>query len=86
MLTPDCGEGKYSVYCRAPNKNRQLMLKRPKIIDDFQERDFKGSVREGAAGCVISPCTIFRLVGIKMTFLESSTFWFQPVWVLYAYG
>ena len=59
--------------------------KDPNSVMTFK-RDFKGSVRDGASGCVISPCTVFRLVGIKVKFQESSTFWFQPVWVLCVYG
>ena len=51
LLTPGCGEGKYSVYFRAPSKeNGQLMLRRPKLPNGFQERGFKGSVREGLQG------------------------------------
>ena len=42
------------------------MLKRPKHLDDFQGRGFIGSVREGAAGCMIGSCTILGLVGIKV--------------------
>lgn len=39
-LTPGCGEGNYSLHCKAasvvPSKeNGQLMLKRPKLLDDF---------------------------------------------------
>ena len=40
------GEGKYSVYCRAPSKqNGQLVLERPELSNSFQARDFKGSSR-----------------------------------------
>ena len=79
-LTPDCGEGKYSIYCKAPRKeNGRLMLKRPKLPYGFQGRGFKGSVRDGAAVCVISLCTILGWVGIKVKFQASSAFWFQPV-------
>ena len=46
----------------------------------------KGRVGEGAAGYVISFCTIFRCAGIKVNFQASSAFWFQPVWDLYACG
>ena len=36
LLTLVSGEGKYSVYCRAPSKeNRQLMLKRFEFPDGF---------------------------------------------------
>ena len=72
LLTSGCGEGKYSVYCREPSKeNVQLMLQRPELPDGFQGRGFKGSVREGAAGCVISLYKIFGLVGIKVNFPPS---------------
>ena len=54
------------------------MLKRPKLRDGFQGRGFKGSVREGAAECVISLCTVLGLVGMKVKFRASSTFCFQP--------
>ena len=57
-----CGEGKYSVYCKAPKmgpiKNRQLMLKRPKPPDAFQGRFFKNGVRERITGSFIRSCTI----------------------------
>ena len=41
LLTLGCGEGKYSVYCKAPNvgpskENGQLMRKRPKLPNGFQ--------------------------------------------------
>ena len=40
------GEGKYSVYCRAPSKeNGHLVLERPELSSGFQARDFKGSSR-----------------------------------------
>ena len=59
LLTPGCGEGEHSVDCRAPSKEKgQLMLKRPKFLDDFLGRGFQCSVREGAAGCVISSWAI----------------------------
>ena len=80
LLTPGCGEGKYSVDCRAPSKeNGQLMLRRPELPNPFQGRGFKSSVREGAAGCMISLCKILGLVGIKVKFQALSSFWFQPV-------
>ena len=51
LLTLGCSEGKY-IYCRTPVKeNRQLMLKRPELLDGFQERGFKGSVRGGCRVC-----------------------------------
>ena len=51
LLTPGCGEGKCSVYCQAPSKeSKQLVLKRPKLPEGFQENVFKDRVRERAAG------------------------------------
>ena len=46
LLTPSCGEGKYSIYKKAPNmgpsmENEQLMLKRWELPGDFQGRIFK---------------------------------------------
>lgn len=41
-------KGKYRVYC----KNRQLMLERPEVPNDFQRRDFKDTMRKRVAGCV----------------------------------
>ena len=40
LLTPVCGEGKYSVYYKAPSvrsskNNWQLMLKRPELPSGF---------------------------------------------------
>ena len=59
LLSPHCGDRKYSVYCRAPSKkNGQLMLKRPKFPEGFQERVVKDSVSEGAAG-MWSACVQF---------------------------
>ena len=61
VLTSGCGEGKYSLYFRTPNKeNGQLMFNRPKLPNDFQGRSFKGIVKEGASGYIISLCTILR--------------------------
>ena len=55
LLTPGCGEGKYNLYCRAPSTEKgQLKLKGPELPNGFQERDFKGTVRERTAGCMIS--------------------------------
>ena len=54
LLTPDCGEGKYSVYGKAPRKeNGQLMPKSFKLPSRFSGGVFKGKVREGVTGCVI---------------------------------
>ena len=39
LVTPGCGEGKYSVYCKAPNvgpsKNGQLVPKRLELPSGF---------------------------------------------------
>ena len=41
VLTPACGEGKCSVYCRAPSKeSRWLGFKKPKLPDGFQGKVF----------------------------------------------
>ena len=37
------------------------MLKKPELPDGFQQNIFKGQVREGSPGCVISSCTILRV-------------------------
>lgn len=52
-LSVGCAEAKYSVYCRATNKqNRQLMLKRLKLPNSFQRKVFKGRVKgEGHMVC-----------------------------------
>ena len=61
LLTPGCGERKYKIYFRVPHKeNGKLMLKRPKLPDNFQGRGFIDSVREVSAGCMISSCTLLR--------------------------
>lgn len=58
LLTPGCGEGKYSIYHKALSKeNGQLIFKRLELPTGFQGKGFKGSVRNGGAGCVI--CTQF---------------------------
>ena len=42
LLTLDCGEGKRSVYCRAPSKeSRLLVLQRPNSLMAFRERFLK---------------------------------------------
>ena len=58
-------------------KNGQLMRKRPELPDGCQRRGFKGSGREGSAGCMISSCTIPRLVGIKVKFKHHQLFGFN---------
>ena len=48
LLMPGCGEGECSVYCRAPSKeSRWLVLKKPELPEDFWEKVFKDSVRQG---------------------------------------
>ena len=60
LLIPSCGEGKCDVYCRVPSKEyRWLMLKRPKLLNSFQGKVFKGRVRESVVWYVISSWTFF---------------------------
>lgn len=69
LLTPVCGEGKHSIFCRMPSsENGQLMLKRSELPDNFEGRDFKVSVKEGVTGYSISLCSILRLVGNEVQF------------------
>lgn len=72
-----CGAGgggdEYRVYCRCKVRTGSTSSKDP------DSPVFKDSVREGAAGYVVSSCTIFTRAGIKEIFQASSTFWFQPV-------
>lgn len=86
LLLPHCGDSKYSIYCRASSKkNGQLMLKRPKFPEGFQERVVKGSVRRGFRACDQLVCN--SQVGWHQgEILVSSIFWFQPVWSLCACG
>lgn len=84
IRTPGCGEGKYSIYCRAPSKESgQLMFKR---LDGFQRRVFKSNIKgEGfrvSALFSFGLWTFFSLAGGKVTIQESqqSTFWFWLVW------
>ena len=47
LLTSDCGERKYSIYCKAPSKEYgQLMLQRHELPDGFQ-----GSVLKRVRQC-----------------------------------
>ena len=66
LLTLDCGEGTYGVYCKVSNKgsnkNRQLMLKRPDVPSGFQGRAFKGKLRERVTRYLIKSWTFFSLV------------------------
>ena len=49
LLTWGCGEGKCSVYCRAPSKeSRKLVIQRPELPKEFQGKVFKDKVREEA--------------------------------------
>ena len=46
LLTPGCGEGKCSVYCKVSSKELgQLVLKTSKLLDGFQQSIFKDQVR-----------------------------------------
>ena len=71
LLIQGCGEGKCSIYCKAPNmgpnkENGHLMLKRPKLPYDFWGRVFKGKVEERVSGCLISLWRLFSLVAIPL--------------------
>ena len=65
LLTPGCGEGKCSIYCKAKQgawaTNAQKAWTSP-----FTKRYFKDSVREKVLGCVISSWPFFWLVGGKV--------------------
>ena len=60
LLSPGCGEGKYSFVVRCWYKENSCS-KPPKSPKGFQQSIFKGSVREGVPECVISSCTILWL-------------------------
>ena len=63
LLTQGCGEGKCSVYCRAPSKeSRQPVLKRHQLPDGFQRKGFKDKVREGS-GAVCDQLVNILLIG-----------------------
>ena len=48
LLTPGCGEGHSSVYCRAPSKKtRTGSAQNPPLLRGFQQSTFTGQVREG---------------------------------------
>ena len=71
LLIQGCGEGKCSIYCKAPNmgpseENGHLMLKRPKLPYDFWEKVFKGKVGERVSRCLISLWIFFSLVGSEV--------------------
>ena len=67
LLTLGRGEGKCSVYCRPTKEFRQLVFKRPKLLEGFQGKVFKDRVREGVMGCVISSWTFFWLFHGEVT-------------------
>ena len=51
LLTPGCGEGKCSVYCRHQAKTPgQLVLKSPELPEGFQGKVYKDRVREPGCG------------------------------------
>ena len=50
------------------------------------DKGFKDSESEGAAGCLLSSCTVLILIGIKVKFPASPVFSFNPVGGLHAYG
>ena len=57
-----------AVFIARPSKeNRQLVLKRPRVLDRFQGRVFKGKVKEKVTGCVISLSTTLCLVDGEVT-------------------
>ena len=48
LLTPGCGKGKHSVYCRVQSKESgQLMFKRPSILMAFREGFLKTQCEGG---------------------------------------
>ena len=57
-----------AVFIARPSKeNRQLVLKRPRVLDRFQGRVFKGKVKEKVTGCVISLSMTLCLVDGEVT-------------------
>lgn len=63
LLTPGGGEGKYSVYYKAPHKeNGWLMPRNPKLTKGFQQSLLKSQVREKVTGSMISSCIVLWLV------------------------
>ena len=49
LLTPGCGEGKCTAYCKAPYKeSRTANAQKAKLPDGFQPSHCKGKVREGS--------------------------------------
>ena len=77
-----------SFYCKAPSKEpRQLVVVRPKLRSDFQEKVLKNRIGERGCGVCDQLVDIF-LIGWWWGNLEStsSTFCFQLVWGLRACG
>ena len=44
LLTPDCDEGKYSVYCRAKQGEQTAHAQKTQTPDGFQGKVFKGNI------------------------------------------
>ena len=85
LLTPGCGEGKCSVYCRARQGERAARAENPHSPMAFREWVLKAvCVRERVTGCMISSCAVLRLVGNKVKFRASPVFQFQPAWGLHS--
>ena len=89
LLIPGCGEGKRSIYCSAPCKeSRQLLLKTPELLDDFQGKVLKDRVRE--RGWEVLDQLVDILIGWwwgnQGSISMSSNFWVQLVWGLCACG
>ena len=61
LLTLDCSEGKYSVYDTILMRTRAAQAQKTWTPDGSEGRGFKGSVREGTVGYMISSCTILRI-------------------------
>ena len=59
LLTRGCGEGKCSINCRRTKENRQLKLKRPKLLVTFREGFFKATLGLRDMGCVNSSQSFF---------------------------
>lgn len=85
VLTPGCGEGECSVYCRARQGERAAHAENPHPPTAFREGALKAvCVRERVAGCVISSYAVLGLVGNKVKFRASPVFQFQPAWGLHS--
>ena len=82
------GEGKVQHLLQEPSKESgQLVLKRYKVPQSLQRQAFKDRVKEvGSEVC--RQLTDIHLICWWRDDQESasSTFWFQPVWGLCAYG